>query len=120
MRHFSYFLFENFDPDREAAHPGNPRRIINARADGVLSRVADSPPQGCSATRLRGEFGAEAVDRLIAAGVLRAREGRIVYDTPVFLAEDAAALRAFSAAGGQALGDPRGPAPHCGENRQGV
>ena len=97
MRHFSYFLFENFDPDREAAHPGNPRRIINARADGVLSRVADSPPQGCSAARLRGEFGAEAVDRLIAAGVLRAREGRIVYDTPVFLAEDAAALRAFSA-----------------------
>ena len=105
MRHFSYFLFENFDPDREAAHPGNPRRIINARADGVLSRVADSPPQGCSAARLRGEFGAEAVDRLIAAGVLRAREGRIVYDTPVFLAEDAAALRAFSASASAPLAD---------------
>lgn len=105
MRHFSYFLFENFDPDREAAHPGNPRRIINARADGVLSRVADSPPQGCSAARLRGEFGAEAVDRLIAAGVLRAREGRIVYDTPVFLAEDAAALRAFSASAAAPLAD---------------
>lgn len=96
MRNFSYFLFENFDADQESKHPGNPRRIINTQADAILSRVADFPPLACSAIRLQDEFGTEAVDRLIAAGVLRKNKGQIAYDTPVFLAEDVFALKSFS------------------------
>ena len=53
MRKFTCFLFENFDPDREAENPTNPRRVLNASADAVLSRVAEFPPLGCPADGLR-------------------------------------------------------------------
>ncbi|ANU55439.1 hypothetical protein I5Q82_02360 [Acutalibacter muris] len=96
MRHFEYFLFENFDPDQTAAHPGNPRQILRTQADGILSRVADFPPGACPAGLLHEEFGSEAVDRLISAGALRNNGERIYFDTPVFLAEDAPALQRFS------------------------
>lgn len=39
MRRFTYYLFENFDPDREAENPGNPRRVLTASANAPLSRV---------------------------------------------------------------------------------
>ena len=96
MRHFEYFLFENFDPDQAAGHPGNPRQILSAQADGIFSRVADFPPGACPAGLLHEEFGTEAVDRLISAGALRNIGERIYFDTPVFLAEDAPALQRFS------------------------
>lgn len=95
MRRFTYCLFENFDPDREADNPGNPRRILTARADPVLSRAADFPPLSCPAALVREESGGEAVDRLIAAGALRETEGVLAYDTPVFLSEDVPALQGF-------------------------
>ena len=71
MRKFTCFLFENFDPDREAENPTNPRRVLNASADAVLSRVAEFPPLGCPADGLRREFGS-GVERLIAASAERA------------------------------------------------
>ena len=105
MRTFTYFLYENFDADREANHPGNPRRVLNNSADVVLSRTADFPPLACPAALLREEFGPEAVERLIAAGALREEDGCIAYDTPVFLAEDVPALLVFFTASAASLAD---------------
>lgn len=105
MKHFTYFLFENFDPDREADHPGNPRRILAAPADALLSRAAEFPPLACPAALLREEFGGEAVDRLTDAGALREADGVLAYDTPVFLAEDAPILERFSADAAAPLAD---------------
>ena len=105
MRHFQYFLFENFDPDREVDHPGNPRRLLTASADALLSRVADFPPLSCPAALLREEFGGGAVDRLIAAGALREADGILAYDTPVFLSEDVPALQGFFAVSAAPLAD---------------
>lgn len=95
MRRFTYYLFENFDPDREGDDPGNPRRLLNASADAPLSRVADFPPLACPASLFREEFGGEGADRLIAAGALRETDGVLAYDTPIFLAEDAPVLQGF-------------------------
>lgn len=105
MKKFSYFLFENFDADSESENPGNPRRIINAQADAILSRVADFSPLTCSAARLRDEFGIEAVNQLITAGALCEKDGQIAYDTPIFLAEDVPALKSFSSTAAALLSD---------------
>lgn len=98
MKTFSYFLFENFDADSESENPGNPRRVLAPQADAILARVADFPPLACSAARLQDEFGTEAVRQLVFAGVFREENGKIAYDTPIFLAEDMPALKAFSSA----------------------
>lgn len=105
MKTFSYFLFENFDADLESENPDNPRRIISTQADAILVRVAEFAPQTCSVTRLRDEFGKEAVSRLIAAGVFREQDGQIAYDTPIFLEEDVPVLKAFSATAAIPLAD---------------
>lgn len=105
MRRFTYYLFENFDPDREAENPGNPRCLLTAQADPVLSRAADFPPLSCPAALVREESGGEAVDRLIAAGALRETEGVLAYDTPIFLSEDVPALQAFFANAAAPLAD---------------
>lgn len=105
MRHFEYFLFENFDPDREVNHPGNPRRILNSQADGILSRVSDFPPRACPSFLLRKEFGTESIDRLIHAGALRETGDILLYDTPIFLEEDTPVLRAFSQSAAAPLAD---------------
>lgn len=105
MRNFSYFLFENFDADSESENPGNPRRIINAQADAILSRFADFSPLACSATLLRNEFGTKTVNQLITSGVFREKDGQIAYDTPIFLAEDVPALQSFSSTAAAPLSD---------------
>lgn len=105
MRRFTYYLFENFDPDREAENQGNPRCLLNASADALLSRIADYPPLSCPAALLREEFGGETADRLIAAGALRETDGALAYDTPVFLAEDAPVLQNFFTRAGAPLAD---------------
>ena len=105
MRRFTYFLYENFDADREADHPGNPRRVLNDSANAILSHIADFPPLTCPAAQLREEFGQSAVERLTAAGALRDENGHIAYDTPVFLAEDVPALQAFFTSAASPLAD---------------
>ena len=105
MRTFTYFLYENFDADQAAGHPGDPRRILTGSADALLYRVADFPPRTCPAALLREEFGPDAVDRLISAGALREADGVLAYDTPVFLAEDVPALRDFFTASAAPLAD---------------
>ena len=105
MRAFTYFLFENFDADQAAGHPGDPRRVLTRSADALLSRVADFPPRACPAARLWEEFGGDTVERLTAAGALREEDGVLAYDTPVFLAEDEPALRTFFTASAAPLAD---------------
>lgn len=105
MRTFSYFLYENFDADQAADHPGNPRRILDVSADALLSRVADFPPLACPAAQLRAKFDPDVVERLTAAGALREENGVLAYDTPVFLAEDVPALRDFFTAAAIPLAD---------------
>ena len=105
MRSFAYYLYENFDADREAGNPANPRRVLARPADALLSRVADFPPRACPAAQLREEFGEDAVARLTAAGALREEDGRLAYDAPVFLAEDAPVLQAFFTRAASPLAD---------------
>lgn len=88
MRRFDYFLFENFDADEQAWHPGNPRRILTSQMDGVLSMVAE----GCSWVELRERWGEERVRQAAECGVLRRAGEEVRFDSPVFLREDAAAL----------------------------
>lgn len=37
MSRFQYFLYENFDADRESENPMNPRRFLNDRTDKLFS-----------------------------------------------------------------------------------
>lgn len=89
MRRFSYFLYENFDPEEQAGNPQNPRRFLDASADSVFTRIAQVPPRSCPADAVS----ASAVAPLIQGGVLREEDGRLLFDTPIFLREDAAVLR---------------------------
>lgn len=89
MRRFSYFLYENFDPEEQARNPQNPRRFLNASVDPVLSRIAQAPPRGCPADA----FSAGTLALLLQGGILREENGCLLFDTAVFLREDAAVLR---------------------------
>lgn len=84
MREFAYFLFENFDAEDEAQNPDNPRIFLGKEADHILSQVADGQRAACNTA---------AVDRLIRGGVLRCEKGKLFFDCPVFLKEDAAVLQ---------------------------
>lgn len=92
MRHFSYYLYENFDAAAAAGNPLNPRAILGASADPILARVADSPPGECGMASCLRDFGAGPVRQLTDAGVLREEQRRLFFDCPVFLREDASAL----------------------------
>lgn len=89
MRRFSYFLFENFDPEEQAQNPQNPRRFLNASVDPILDRIAQEPPRSCPADA----FSAGAVVPLLQGGILREEDGCLLFDTPVLLREDAPVLR---------------------------
>lgn len=89
MKRFSYYLFENFDADEQAENPQNPRSILNPTTDPVLSRIAQFPPHCCPANA----FDDREIAPLITAGALRKEDGMLLFDTPVFLREDAVPLR---------------------------
>lgn len=93
MRHFSYFLFENFDADAHANDPLNPRRFLNADTDAVLSYVADLPAGSCDHAYCANAFGSDVLDTLIVGGIIKREKGCIMFDTPIFLREDAVVLR---------------------------
>ncbi len=89
MRKFEYFLFENFDAEEEAQNPHNPRAFLGKDTDPILSMVANrraSYFDGC------GRFGDARIQKLIDSGVLRQENGTLLFDSPVFLREDAAIL----------------------------
>lgn len=93
MRHFSYFLFENFDVDSHADDPLNPRRFLNAGTDIVLSYISDIPAGSCSTVICKELFGNDIINALTVGGIIRTENDRIYFDTPVFLREDAVQLR---------------------------
>lgn len=84
MRQFSYYLFENFDADAEAENPQNPRRFLNESADPLLSHVASFPAGKCPAT--------DPDPRFLEGGILRIENNALLFETPVFLQEDAPIL----------------------------
>lgn len=92
MRAFEYFLFENFDPDKEAQNPCNPRNFPGKETDALLSRIAREPAGSSSYEDCCRSFGAGLVHRLIEGGILRRRQGALVFDCPIFLREDSAVL----------------------------
>ncbi len=83
MREFSYFFFENFDADNEAQNPNNPRNFPGKASDEILSQMADHRAV---------EADPGTIQRLVTGGVLRREGGKLAFDCPVFLKEDAAVL----------------------------
>lgn len=95
-RRFSYYLFENFDTEREATNPDNPRRFLGAHTDAIIAAIAEKPAFSLGTQTLYAAFGQERMAQLLRGGVLREESGMIALDTPVFLREDVEALRRFS------------------------
>ena len=95
VRHFSYYLFENFDPSEAVDHPLNPRSFLNNSVDGILSWLAETPIQDRLYTAACARFGKEIMDRLLTGGIVRREQNTLFFDTPVFLAEDAAPIKDF-------------------------
>lgn len=83
MRRFSHFLFEAYEPEQAAQNPLDPRRYQTEATDACLSAVAD------------GATAVEGAQTLIDLGLLRKETGRLLFDSPVFLQEDAPVLRAW-------------------------
>lgn len=94
MRRFSYYLFENFDADAHANNPLNPRRFLNANTDEILSYIARFPAGSCDFEVCKSKFGSDILDVLISGGIIRQENDCILFDTPIFLREDATALHA--------------------------
>ncbi len=83
MRRFSHFLFEAYEPEQAAQNPLDPRRYQTKATDACLSAVAD------------GLTVAEGAQTLMDLGLLRKENGRLLFNSPVFLREDAPVLRAW-------------------------
>lgn len=94
MRHFSYFLYQNFDPDIHSENPLNPRHFQNAGTDAILSYIADFPAGACDYEKCSGVFGNDILNTLIAGGIIKREKNYVLFDTPIFLRKDAAVLQA--------------------------
>lgn len=70
MREFEYFLFENFDADKESQNPYNPRRFLGKETDAVLSMVAGQEAGDCTYSECSDRFGTEIVRKLIDGGAM--------------------------------------------------
>ena len=93
MRRFEYFLFENFDADEVASNPANPRRFLGKETDEILSEIAQTSAGNAYYDFCCERFGVDSVSRLIDAGVLRREGENVLFDSPVFLREDAGELQ---------------------------
>lgn len=92
MRHFSYYLFENFDIEEAALAEDNPRNYLNAELDGILSAIIDEGEGGCSYADLCKQCDAKRVDAAIRIGLIR-REDRLLFlDSTVLIREDVTAF----------------------------
>lgn len=70
------------------AHPLNPRRVLQEAGDEFLTLVAETGDEDVL-TRI---YGKALVQKMIDVGAIRRCESDVVFDTPVFMQEDAAAL----------------------------
>lgn len=105
MREFNYFLFENFDADKESNNPYNPRNFLGNKTDVILTEVAQLPAQTCSYNECCEKYSAQIVRKLIDGGVLRPSGTELAFDCPIFLREDAAVLHTEIASKASALVD---------------
>ena len=95
MRKFKYFFYENYDPDGIQFEETNPRSQVNSQVDAILSVVADYPPYTLSYETLCSNFPEKIIQGLLIQGVLSLKEGKIVFDSPVFLREDFPIMQNF-------------------------
>ena len=105
MRRFEYFLFENFDADKESYNPYNPRNFLGKETDTLLTKVAKLPANTCSYNESCEKYGTHLVRKLIDGGVLRPSGTALAFDCPIFLREDAVVLHTEIASKASALVD---------------
>lgn len=96
MSRFQYFLYENFDADRESENPMNPRRFLNDRADKLFSEIEEAGPFSATYTALCKHFGQGFVDLLLSEELLLLESGRVAFGFPIFFSEDISILRQFA------------------------
>lgn len=89
MKEFEYFLFENFDAEKEAGNPHNPRNLLGRETDAVLTEIVQRPANTCSYKEFCDKYSTRLICRLIDSGVLRLGSMGLTFDCPVFLREDA-------------------------------
>lgn len=70
MSRFQYFLYKNFDADRESENPMNPRRFLNDRADKLFSEIEEAGPFSMTYTALCKRFEQGFVDLLLSEELL--------------------------------------------------
>lgn len=92
MRHFQYFLYENFDPDTLSKEQQNPRTVLRSPTDCVLSKMAEMPAFSYWYQDACADFSRALIDSLIDVGVIRVSNGFILFDTPIILQQDQAVL----------------------------
>lgn len=102
MREFEYFLFENFDADKESRNPLNPRNILGKETDALLSEIVNKE---ASYIECCENHGAQLVQKLVDGGVLRKSGNRLFFDSPIFLREDAAVLHTQISSRASSLAD---------------
>ena len=105
MREFEYFLFENFDADKESNSPYNPRNFLGNGTNAILTEVASLPVDTCFYNDSCDKHGTHLVRKLIDGGVLRPSGTALAFDCPIFLREDAAVLHTEIASKASALVD---------------
>ena len=105
MRRFEYFLFENFDADKESNNPYNPRNFLGKETDTLLTEVAKLPANTCSYNESCEKYSTHLVRKLIDGGVLRPSGTALAFDCPIFLRQDAAVLHTEIASKASALVD---------------
>lgn len=101
MRYFTCYLFENFDPETHAQNPQNPRNLLNASVDPVLSHIAQFPAGKCAVS----DLSSKEIIPLLYNDILREENGYLFFNTPVFLKEDASVLQQFMDKQGSYLAD---------------
>ena len=98
------FCTKIFNADLQASNPDNPRLIFGKDSDFFLSEIADHPAgtyQISDCTTYEKFF----VSQMIRIGILRSQNGALLFDCPIFLAEDADTLQQKTADSAVALAD---------------
>lgn len=92
MREYEYYLFENFDADKEVGNPDNPRNFLGKQTDALLSEVANHLSGDCLYSVCCEKYGSELVHKLRDEGILRQEGKKLYFDCPIFLREDSEVL----------------------------
>ena len=78
-KHFSCFLYDQIDHEKEAASPDNPRNFMDS-LDPLLSVLVSREAGASGYNELSGRFGCAYIDRMIRCGVLRLEDQRVFLD----------------------------------------